>query len=73
MVKYWDGDTYELIMQFEEALGDVLCLAVGVIGDVFFVGSADRLIRKYQQTKEQVFVAEEDERVAEKMMLEEYQ
>ena len=32
MLKYWDGDTYELIMQFDEFLQDILSFAIGMIG-----------------------------------------
>lgn len=38
-LKYWDGDTYELIMQFDDIISEILSITVGVIGDIFFVGT----------------------------------
>lgn len=60
-LKYWDGDTYELIMQFDQTISEILTMAIGMIGieiwnifkgDIIFVGGNDRIIRKYIQTKE---------------------
>jgi U3 small nucleolar RNA-associated protein 12 len=48
VVKYWDGDSYQLVMQFDECISEITCMAVGVIGDIFFVGGQDRIIRKYR-------------------------
>lgn len=51
-LKYWDGDTYELIMQFDNVISEVISVTVGVIGDMFFVGTSDRQIIKFRQTKD---------------------
>lgn len=70
VVKLWDGDTYQLILDFESHLADVWAVAVSSIGDFFVSASNDKSIRVWKQTKEQVFVAEEEEKRQEKMMIE---
>ncbi|EGR34807.1 WD40 repeat protein [Ichthyophthirius multifiliis] len=72
IVKYWDGDSFQQIMHFEESLGEIWSIAIGKIGDFFICGSGDKLIRKYKQTKDQVFVQEEEEKRMEKMLIEDY-
>lgn len=72
LIKYWDGDTYKLVLTFEECLSEVWSLGVSSIGDFIVAGSNDKLIRVWKQTKEQVFVQEEEERRMEKMMIEDY-
>ena len=47
-VKFWDLDTFELIMRFESEMGDsIKALVVGRIGDVFFCGGKNKIIRSY--------------------------
>jgi U3 small nucleolar RNA-associated protein 12 len=47
-LKYWDGDTFELILQFDDIISEVVCMAVGTIGDMVFAGTADRQIKKFR-------------------------
>lgn len=57
--KFWDLDTFELIMAFEGPMGaDIRGLVVSKIGDLFFTLGKNKTIRKYVQTKDQVFASE---------------
>lgn len=71
-IKYWDADTYQLILEFNENLGEVWCIALSSIGDFFVSGSNDKSIRIWKQTKDQVFISEEEEKRNEKIMVENY-
>ena len=51
-VKYWDGDTYELIMVFKENIGEIWSLAVSSLGDFFISASNDKSLKKWVQTRE---------------------
>lgn len=69
-IKYWDGDTHQLILDFEDHLGEIWSIAISSIGDFFVTSSNDRSIRVWRQTKDQVFVSEEEEKRQEKKMIE---
>lgn len=70
-VKFFDADTYEEVFVFDNFFGEVWGLACSSIGDFFVAVCADKSIRVWRQTQEQVFVAEERERREEKAMLKE--
>lgn len=54
-VKFWDLDSFELVMRFECLGGGSLsALALSSIGHFFIVGSVGRSLRKFTQTREQV-------------------
>ena len=71
-IKYWDGDSHELVMVFEENTADIWALAVSRLGDFFVSASNDKSMKKWVQTKEQVFVRLEEEERKEKMLVEKY-
>jgi len=71
-VKFWDGDTYQLVMDFDFHLGEIWALGISSIGDYFVTASNDKSIRIWKQTKEQVFVSEEEEKRQEKIMVDNY-
>jgi len=71
-VKFWDGDTFELVQSFEECQGEVWCLSVSSIGDFFIAGSADKSMRFWKQTKEQIIVQDEKLKRQEKEIIQNY-
>ena len=72
VIKYWDGDTHQLIMDFEGHLGEIWALAISSIGDFFVTAANDKSVRFWKQTKEQVFISEEEEKRMEKTMVDKY-
>lgn len=47
-IKFWDLDTFELIMRFETEMGDsIKALIAGRIGDIFYYGGNNKVIRCY--------------------------
>lgn len=72
IIKYWDGDTYELILEFDNNLGEIWSIAVSTIGDFFVTVSNDKTVRFFEQTKDQVFLVEEEEKRMEKQMVDSY-
>ena len=62
-VKYWDGDRFECILTLSEVhAGEVWALAVAPDGTFFATAGADRSLRVWRRTEEQVFLEEERER-----------
>ena len=58
-MKFWDLDTFELIMVFDGYMGlDIRSVVVSKIGDLVFSLGKNKTIRKYTQSKEQVFASE---------------
>ena len=51
-IKYWDGDTYELIMVFEQNTGEIWDLVVSSLGDFLISSSNDKSLKKWGQTRE---------------------
>lgn len=66
-----DGDSYEEVFSFDCFFGAVWGLAVSSIGDYFVAVSADKCIRAWRQTQEQVFVSDLQDSRQEKAMLKE--
>jgi U3 small nucleolar RNA-associated protein 12 len=50
-IKYWDGDTYQLISVFENIGYEVWGLGLSQVGDFFVSGSNDKCLRVYKQGK----------------------
>lgn len=55
-VKYWDADTFELLLTLEGHHAEVWCLAVSSLGDFVITGSHDRSIRRWDRTSEPFFL-----------------
>ena len=70
VVKFWDLDSFEMIMVFEHLMGEgVRNLAISSIGDFFIAAGLNRTIRKYNQTREQIYAEETRERLQEEQMV----
>lgn len=67
LVKYWDGDKFELIQTMEGHHGEVWSLAVGGRGDLVVSSGADRSVRVWEKTEEPLFLEEEREKEQEKL------
>ena len=70
-VKFFDADTYDEVFVYDNFFGEVWGVACSSIGDFFVAVSADKCIRVWRQTQEQVFIQEEREEREERMMLKE--
>lgn len=53
-IKYWDGDTFQLILEFNECMAEVWNLVVSEVGDFFIAASNDKAMRMWKQNKDQV-------------------
>lgn len=71
-IKYWDGDTHQLILDLEECLNEVRAICVSRAGDFVIAGGNDGGFRVWRQTTEQIYFAEQQEKRVEKMMIEDY-
>lgn len=70
LIKFWDLDSFEMIMVFEHIMGEsVRNLAISSIGDFFVAAGINRTIRKYFQTREQIYAEETRERLQEEQMV----
>ncbi|WWC72303.1 uncharacterized protein I206_106265 [Kwoniella pini CBS 10737] len=67
MVKYWDGDKFELIQKLEGHHGEIWALATSNNGQFVVTGSHDKSIRIWEKTDEPLFLEEEREREIEQM------
>ncbi|OCF31605.1 U3 small nucleolar RNA-associated protein 12 [Kwoniella heveanensis BCC8398] len=67
MVKYWDGDKFELIQKLEGHHGEVWALATSNNGQFVVTGSHDKSIRIWEKTDEPLFLEEEREKEIEAM------
>lgn len=66
-----DADSHEEVFVFDCFFGAVWGLALSSIGDYFVAVSADKSIRLWRQTSEQVFISDLQELRQEKVMLKE--
>jgi WD40 repeat protein len=71
-VKFWDGDTHQLIMDLEENILEIRSLAITSAGDYIVAGGLDGGFRVWRQTSEQTIAGDQEERNMEKVMIEEY-
>ncbi|KIP12680.1 hypothetical protein PHLGIDRAFT_97278 [Phlebiopsis gigantea 11061_1 CR5-6] len=62
MLKYWDGDKFELIQKFEGHHGEIWALVVSNHGKFVVTGSHDKSIRVWEKLDEPLFLEEERER-----------
>lgn len=73
-VKFWDLDSFEMVMRFECEMGkQIRALAFSSIGDFFVCAGVNKTIRLFQQTKDQVFPVELQNKIKEERLLEEFQ
>ena len=70
LVKFWDLDTFEMVMLFECGFGDsIRTLSVSITGDWFIVGGSNRILRVFKQTKEPIYSAETKEKIREENII----
>ncbi|KAI5307394.1 hypothetical protein KEM56_002401 [Ascosphaera pollenicola] len=62
LIKYWDGDKFDLIQKLDGHHGEVWALAVSHSGEFMVSASHDKSIKVWQQTDEQIFLEEEQEK-----------
>ena len=67
LVKYWDADKFEALLELPGHSGAVWCLALSRRGDFVISGGQDRSLRRWERTQEPFFVEEERERRLESM------
>lgn len=67
-IKYWDGDRFERIHSLSGHAGEVWSLAVAQDGSFLLSSGHDRSIRIWKRTEEQVFLDEERDKEAERVM-----
>jgi U3 small nucleolar RNA-associated protein 12 len=53
--KFWDGDKFILVMDWNDHYSEIWALCLSSIGDFFVTGGNDMAMRAYLQGKEQVF------------------
>lgn len=53
--KFWDGDKFILVMDWNDHYAEIWALCLSSIGDFFVTGGNDMAMRAYLQGKEQVF------------------
>lgn len=71
-VKYFDGDTFELLLSFSCHFSPVWAVAVSSIGDFVVSGGNDKLLRVHKQTKDQFWAAEEEQKREEQTFVDDY-
>lgn len=65
-IKYWDGDTWERILEMrKEGGGELWCMEGDSRGDWVVTAGRDKAIRLWERTEEQVFLEEEREKEVE--------
>ncbi|KIR53961.1 U3 small nucleolar RNA-associated protein 12 [Cryptococcus gattii Ru294] len=67
MVKYWDGDKFELIQKLSGHHGEIWALSTSQSGQFVVTGSHDKSIRIWEKTDEPLFLEEEREKEIEAM------
>ncbi|KAL1956333.1 hypothetical protein VTO42DRAFT_7416 [Malbranchea cinnamomea] len=67
LIKCWDGDKFEQIQKLQGHHGEIWSLVISHSGDFIVTASADRSIRIWQQTDEQIFLSEEREKELEEL------
>ncbi|ODO09357.1 hypothetical protein I350_02957 [Cryptococcus amylolentus CBS 6273] len=67
IIKYWDGDKFELIQKLSGHHGEVWALATASNGQFVVTGSHDKSIRIWEKTDEPLFLDEEREKEIEDM------
>ena len=53
-IRYWDGDSFDLILEFTDFFADIWSLDINSHGTVLLSVSADQSIKIYELTKEAV-------------------
>lgn len=67
VIKYWDGDKFEQIQKLEGHHGEIWAMTISRTGEFLVTASHDKSIRIWQQTDEQIFLEEEQEKELEEL------
>ena len=67
LIKYWDGDKFEQIQKLAGHHGEIWAIAVSRTGEFLASASHDKSIRVWNQTDEQIFLEEEQEKELEEL------
>ena len=67
VIKYFDGDKFEMIQKLEGHHGEIWALEVAHTGKFLVSASHDKSIRLWEQTDEQLFLEEEREKELEEL------
>ena len=62
LLKYWDCDKFQELLELSGHHGEVWCLTVSMHGDFVVTGGHDRSIRRWERTDEAFFLDEEKEK-----------
>lgn len=72
MIKFWDADTYQLIMMYNENLWEIKSICVSKNGEYIVGGGLDEGFRVWKQTSDQTIAADMEEEQREKFIIEDY-
>ena len=67
MIKYYDGDKFELIQRLSGHHGEIWAMTVSRTGEFLVTASHDKSIRVWEQRDEQLFLEEEREKELEEL------
>ena len=62
LVKYWDADKFQLLLELPGHQAEVWALVVASLGDFIITAGHDRSFRRWERTEEPFFIEEERER-----------
>lgn len=71
-LKFWDLDTYQLILDLDETILEIRSLVASPAADYIIAGGLDGGFRVWKQTGDQVVATDQEEKNAEKILIEEY-
>eukprot|EP00210_Caulerpa_lentillifera_P002927 g2794.t1 len=67
MLKYWDADKFQLLLELPGHHSEVNCLVISQEGEFLFTGSNDRSLKKWSRLEEPFFLEEEQEKRREQL------
>lgn len=62
VLRYWDADRWELLLELRAHHSEVWCCAVSLLGDFVVTGGHDKSLRRWERTDEPFFIEEEREK-----------
>ncbi len=62
LVKYWDADKFQLLLELQGHHAEVWAVVVSFLGDFIITAGHDRSFRRWERTEEPFFIEEERER-----------
>lgn len=71
-IKFWDLDTFQLILDLDETILEIKALVASPAADFIIAGGLDGGFRIWKQTGDQIVAGDQEEKNAEKVLIEEY-